>query len=243
MLTELHFYGMFANICRAYPPAYDYDGGPLMPCSRPNTFAALQRLSELDDPTLGKGPGYQDKPYVFFRKYEDAGYNTKDMVADYPILAATPVSMAQGPDAESSMTLSIALLDQKVYPATCPSDACLNRTEEQQIQDLHRMWSLIYKQADYFTVYRHTSTGVFYLFTPEMLTASGISASVLEDMGQANNYITQNNEFTYIKNAYSDNVCGLFGRISVSLHYCEAYVQFDYSRARVLVLDETCASC
>lgn len=225
MITELLIYEMFARICRAYPPTYEYAGGALLPCQRPNTFAVMDSISDLDTPNLNKAAGYQSKPYYFNRRFEQAGQNRKDIGFDYPLLGAVPNRVRMSIDHQyDELILNFALFDQNVYPSTCKAIACLDRTAEQQQSDMLKIITRIFRQVEFF--YHYTdSSGKHYLLTEA-------EAALLSNMTQhepATSLMTNAPiDFQYVRSVHNDNVSGVFARISFYVNYCSNEAAFTY---------------
>lgn len=240
MITELLIYEMFARICRAFPAEYEYTGGPLLTCRRPNTFAVLDGITDLDAPNLNKSAGYQDKPYYFNRRYEQSGRNQKDIGFEYPILAVVPNRVRMSLDQQyDEIVLNFALFDQDVYPSSCKAIPCLNRTAEQQASDMLRIITRVFKQVEYF--YHYTDqTGKHYLLT-ESEAATMPNMTQHEPASSLMN--SQAVDFQYQRGIHNDNVSGVFGRISFYVNYCVSDQQFTYITPQAAAATNYCESC
>lgn len=237
---ELEIMSMFANICRAYPATFDDDGSEAK-CLRPQAFAVLEKLSDLDADNLNKSsPKYAGASYFFSHKFEDAGRDPAQMSFDYPLFAMAYNPMQFGIKSrrkEHRYRYNIGIFDQNEPDKVNQLSYCTNRTMEQQSHDLKQMiLNVLSEMANWSYAYNST-TGHQGLFP---------SASIPEGytfIHEANELIaTETIEAEYIRNGYSDKVSAVFASIEFIVPRCEPVLSFHYSSATTFY-NPDCESC
>jgi len=215
-MNELLFYAILANVVRAFPAVYEFEGGPESTCRRPNTFAVLTDIADLNTGNLLKAsPRYQQLPVFYSRKWENAGFAPSALAFDYPLLAVVPQSYtAVAKDRYLDWTLDIALIDQNAYPKGGAS-YCENRTYEEHMTDCRVMLMRCLNQARRFSVWANEASGQRQVLPPGATAPSPwIELELVDDL------ISPRITLQYIRDAYQDNLSGLFGSLTVSLEDC-----------------------
>jgi hypothetical protein len=113
----LDIYAMLWHTVRAFPPVTD-GAGLEMSNKRPQTFAALTDINDIEVDTLKKDARYadQDKHLFYSRLWSDQYSNrqqTGSLQFKYPLVAIQPASTSpQVKDPYTNVRISLAVLDQ-----------------------------------------------------------------------------------------------------------------------------------
>lgn len=239
-MNETLLFAIFAEVVRSYPAAQEYPGGPDVICSRPNTFAVLTDLQDLNMENLGKSsPRYRELPFFFSRKWEREGLAPGALGFEYPILAVVPqrYEFAKN-NSYATFEIDIAILDQNAYPKGCGS-YCESRTYEEHMRDCRIILRNIIEQVRRYTIWHNDTTGENIarhdsdIFPDDEWEEKDKVASLLSA------------EFTaqYIRDVFLDNVSGLFGSIRVSIYDCaQAEDNWPIKREKFYSMND-CATC
>lgn len=237
---ELAIMSMFANICRAYPATTDGNGREAK-CQRPQAFAVLEKLSDLDADNLNKSsPKYASAPYFFSHRFEDAGRDPAQMAYDYPLLALAYNPMQfnlRGRRKEHRYRYNIAVFDQNEPDKSSAVEYCTNRTMEQQSHDLKQILLNVLNELNNWSFCQHETNGATGLFVTAAIPSGYIVVHSAFELINSDEI-----EAEYIRNAYSDKVSAVFANIEFSIPRCEPDLSFTYTNANQFY-NPNCESC
>lgn len=227
-LRLIDFLEIAASIVAAWP-----DGDKL---TRPNTFAMLNSLDDLNTDNLLKDGRYINNDiWVFFSRVWQQNKNAGNVSFKYPMIGVTVsrIELASDYIGNDEMRLNIYVLDQMPSAFEVKEkDVKSTQTVESLIQDLKYMLGMFIKQLSRFVYgWYDPGTGQIdgwynldYILSNEYahhydfelcnyLTLKELSAEVFTPIG-----------------SFNDNVAGIFTNITLSEEYCFPDIDnFDYS--------------
>lgn len=237
---ELAIMTMLADICRAYPATFDGSGTEAK-CLRPQSFAVLEKLSDLDADNLNKSsPKYASASYFFSHRFEDAGRDPAQMGFDYPLfaMAYNPMQFAlKARRSEHRYRYSIGVFDQNEPDKKEYLSYCSNRTMEQQSHDLKQMLLNVLAELKNWAYCYATATRQQGLFPTSAIPPGFTIVHEAIDL-----VANETMEAEYIRNAYSDKLSAVFASIEFIVPRCEPSVSFHYVATENLY-NPTCESC
>lgn len=250
----LTVFEMAAQVVRAYPEQVNSDGKPIR-CLRPNTFAVMNSMSDIDANNLLKTSKYFDKKYFFSRKWEDSHFQGASVVFDYPLIgcAIDTTQFAVKGRSKQCYRLNFFVLDQKAgYCSDCgEGDYCNVRTIEQTYEDLNTILRNFIQQLTdfvYAQLYKdgqQLSAGWYNKKYLDSLIETEID--LYEPLGDFYNYIrTKQTQGDFFPNAHNDDVAGLFTNIEICLDECIDSNQLDFDYSRTItdpIYGSGCISC
>ena len=238
-MNELLFYALLAEVVRNYPATREYsDGGDLL-CSRPNTFAVLSDLTDLNAENLLKSsPRYRELPYFYSRKWELSGFDPAKVGFEYPVFAVVPQSFQfSNRNDDAVMSIDVAILDQNAYPAPC-AGYCMNRTYEEHMHDCRVMLRRVLDHVQRYMIYQSADRRIGYYPKDEMPEGEW------EFIAGVDALINRNWQAQYIRDVFQDNVSGMFGQLQVTITDCYAYEDdWVLMRDKYFKLNTGCSTC
>ena len=127
------FYSILATIVRNYPSTQD------MPCLRPQAFAVLQHIEQLNAQNIDKDSRYINSPYFYSRKFAERNLqNPSDLTFEFPLLVVMEgQSTVQNNQLKTQFDFFI--LDKMPQKVVAQMSKCSQRTIEQIHNDLKQM--------------------------------------------------------------------------------------------------------
>jgi|GEM_PF-4011879 len=237
-MNELSIFSMLAQICRAYPVTKE--AGQELICKRPQAFAVLENLTDLDKGNLGKSsPHYTSAPYFFSYSYEDKGRPTGKLSYEYPLVAMAYDQFSINiRDTKTKHRYNIGIFDQN-EPAKCdPLSYCRNRAMEEQSSDLKTMLEAIVNQFAHWYYAFNEQTGESGLFheanVPENYRAIYPVCDMVTDPEV---------RAEYIRGVYSDDLSGVFASIEFDFTQCHQIQSWNYKDAPGSLHNPNCEAC
>lgn len=140
--TEL--YGIFSAMVKAWPATYPNADGHEYVAKRPNTFAVLRSLLELEADNLNKTVGASRPPYLYIRGYDDNKYR-EGIKIEYPLIGCAEDTMKffhpiGGGAVKQRHKINFFVIDQLPREGTSYSDQySMNRAVEEVGRDIRIM--------------------------------------------------------------------------------------------------------
>ena len=85
-MTFIELCEALAQITLRYPQQIDANTQQNVIAGRPNTFAFMQYLDDIEQDNIGRWNIYTDKKYFFSRRWQNIGNNTSVMKFDFPLI-------------------------------------------------------------------------------------------------------------------------------------------------------------
>lgn len=260
LTSILDVYTMLARIARGFPKAVEQNGRERY-CARPQAFAVLNSWNDLDADMLNKPLSkYRNQPYFFSRFWEKNNYKAGADSYKYPLLAVVLDKSAKklSGNKQACYTLNLILFDQ--MPTFCKicgqKNYCNTRTDEQQQQDLERIFSRVLNEL-FSLCYVHlikdgAQIGEGWYSKPylEQLIQSEQIDSYIPSNAQMCNYITSREiECDYFTRQHNDELALVGANIEICLDAadCEEkeegdIIQYDIDTPPI-IYSEKCVTC
>lgn len=156
------YYSLFVDFVRFFPKNQN-------PCLRLQTFAVIDRYSDLSSEQLNKSIRDYGKPYFYSRQWENKNYNKSQIVYDYPALIVFQNSFIKSvnPDGEILSTtvynLEIGVVDTFVQDCMdCRSDYCRDRTHSEIYRDTSKLLDKLFAyMQDVYAYQVESDSGIF----------------------------------------------------------------------------------
>lgn len=206
MSIEIQLFRAMARIVAGWP---EQDS----PCKRPNTFAVLNDLSDLNaDNLLKTSPRYKDLGILFSRGFQRQGFSVPSFKSEYPIIALVQdevtTTLSKG---VSEYAFSLAVFDQNSYPDSQSGAYEENRTLEEQASDMFGILFAFLAELDDAQIYDASGTPIV-AFPGD---SPPVEASFMMDVRVVNAFSAR-----YIRDYGVDNVSGVFTQIRITLPKC-----------------------
>lgn len=212
-MIQTTLYRAMAKIVAAWPQVENE-------CQRPNTFAVVNDISDINaDNLLKTSPRYRDIGIFFSRSFQRGGFSVPSIKIDYPaILVVEDQTTMNLHNRKSKMRFSVAVLDQNSYPGAT-GNYCENRTMEEQSEDMLFILIRWLSELNDFSLYDTDNSMVFFHALESERPADGF----IVNMG-----IPKEVESRYIRNFGTDNVSGVFATIEITLPSCRYIEQIEF---------------
>ena len=141
MTDPTEFYGICAAMVKAWPATYPNAEAHEYVAKRPNTFAVLRSLRELEADNLNKAIGASRPPYLFIRGY-DANQYREGIKIEYPLVGCAEDTMRffhpiGGGVVKQRHKINFFVIDQLPYEGNTYSDQySMNRAVEEVGRDI-----------------------------------------------------------------------------------------------------------
>lgn len=246
------YYSLFVDFVRFYPKNNN-------PCLRLQTFAVIDRYSDLSGAQLNKSIRDYGKPYFYSREWENKNYNKSDISYQYPALVAFQNSFIKtvNPDGEKlsevTFNLEIGVVDTFIQDCMdCRSDYCRDRTHTEIYRDTSNLLDSLFgymQGVKAFDVVTEQGSYTTYKYEPYM--------KWLKDNGKVTSYVINRSATNIFQRQYrvslgsniqgqywmggQDNLRGAFVSLSISTTYCPEYEGSFYDAGSAqLFLDQNC---
>ena len=144
MTDPTEFYGIACAMVKAWPATYPNADAHEYVAKRPNTFAVLRSLNELEADNLAKTIEAARPPYLFIRGYDANAYRSGVKI-EYPLIGCAEDTMrffnpiTKGAKKQRHK-INLFVVDQLPYPGTSYSDQySMNRAIEEVGRDLRQI--------------------------------------------------------------------------------------------------------
>lgn len=236
MTDPTEFYQIISAMVKAWPAFYPNASAHEYVSKRPNTFAVLRSMSELEADNLFKTVEAAQNPYLFVRGYTNNSERS-GLKIEYPLVGVAedtltfynPVSKGVK---KQRHKINFFLVDQLPFPGTGYSDTySMNRTIEEVGRDLREMatslltslrrWEKVSFSAGPYTDGWHDVVWLKAHGDPSAVWESEETMSdVLTGMGEVDGDI--------IYTAGSDNTAMLITNLYIETDLCPEPVDFNY---------------
>ena len=218
---------MCAKVVEAYPEQYDQLDQPIR-CLRPNTFAVLTSIEDVDANNLMKTNDYYDKGYFFSRDWKDSHYQNGTVTFSYPLIGCAIDFLQFSPKStqRSSYRLNFFALSQKAgHYNGDDTTYCNTRTMERAHEDSVVMLSLFFQELSDFVYAELTKDGLLFeegWYNKKYLeSVKGTLIDFYEQKIALRDYISTNlASAEFFPNIHNDALCGLFTNVDFLLDGC-----------------------
>jgi hypothetical protein len=132
MISQNQFWGLFKDFVQYHAPND-------LPCRQLQTWALIDRIEQINDPSLGKEIKDRNKPTFFSRKWAKGRFSPNRIEFDTPVLLAKVVEMRSERannyrGVNTSLEFEVAVLDHLKDPKLLKTP-CDRRSENEVIED------------------------------------------------------------------------------------------------------------
>lgn len=144
MTDPTEFYQIMYAMVKAWPATYPNPESHEYVAKRPNTFAVLRSMSDLEADNLSRSVEAAKNPYLFVRGYTDNAARS-GLKIEYPLVGLAEDTMTFFNPVNAGVKkqrhkINFFLIDQLPYPGTSYSDTySMHRTIEEVGRDLREM--------------------------------------------------------------------------------------------------------
>lgn len=235
MIDPTEFYGIAYNMVKAWPATYPNAEAHEYVAKRPNSFAVLRSLRELEADNLNKAIEHTRVPYFFVRGY-DSNALRSGIKIEYPLIGCAEDTMTffnplyKGVKKQRHK-INLFAIDQLPFVGTSYSDQySMNRAVEEVGRDLRQiMLKFLHGTANWHKVEFNSGPYVDGWHDVVWLAAHGDPAQ-WETVETFNQVATGMGEMggDVIYTGGSDNTVILITNIYIDTDYCPAPVDFNY---------------